>query len=308
MRMRGGLALAVMVLVAAATGCIWDLGTLPHHTFAYTADVNDAGVIVGESAFDVGSYETVRPFRWAPGQQMQELPLLPGDVWGTANAINAAGTSVGKSCADNDIMNCRAVRWDASDRATALPVSGSAHPTDINDSGVVVGDIVKPNRYPTAFAWSPGDTAETRLPLPAGVVDSTAVAVNASGVVAGTTYLTNGYGAVRWRVGQPGYDTLSGGGLPVDINASGTVVATGRGITTYGPEPGAAAVTVSGNLCYPPTDRCEAHVWRPGRAPEKLGVLAADGGSIVLAASPGGKLAGAATTSRGWRAVRYFGI
>ena len=77
-----------------------------------------------------------------------------------------------------------------------------AHPSDISDSGVVVGDVIAADNYPRAFAWSPGDTAETRLPLPTGVRAASAAAVNSSGQVAGCIYGDPGDQVARWRVGN----------------------------------------------------------------------------------------------------------
>ena len=68
------MAAVAALVVALGSGCIWDIGTLPGHTFSYAEDVNDAGLVVGWSAGSQFAQSTWRPMRWSPGQPMHELP------------------------------------------------------------------------------------------------------------------------------------------------------------------------------------------------------------------------------------------
>ncbi len=65
--------------------------------------INDAGVIVGTSAFfDVNTYETTgaRPFVYAGGTT-QSLPLPAGFVSGSANSVNNSGWILGRAFVDD---------------------------------------------------------------------------------------------------------------------------------------------------------------------------------------------------------------
>lgn len=115
--------------------------------------VNASGVVVGEGPT---RWTTTGPGQWAA----TPLGLLSGHSLGVAEAINAAGTSVGRSIASG--AECgRAVLWPSgSTTPVALPLLKGfacswAH--DINDAGQIAGSVRNSTtKQDAAVVWLPG--------------------------------------------------------------------------------------------------------------------------------------------------------
>lgn len=160
-------------LWTASTG--WrDLGTLPGYEYSIAHDLNDAGVVVGDTRlYGPG---TDRAFRWTSGSGLQPLNPLPGDIGSYANAVNATGQAAGSSLwSDGSSTRERAVVWDA--LGQPMPLPGGYIARGINDAGTVVGQTLAGE----AFAWTP-ETGMTSLAPPF----SDAYGINNAGMVTGS--------------------------------------------------------------------------------------------------------------------------
>jgi probable HAF family extracellular repeat protein len=141
-------------------------------THGFAAAANNLGQIVGWAENTVRDPVTCTPpqifqFRavvWGPnGNQIHELPLLPGDNSSAATAINDRGQIVGISGTCDDAVGGatakHAVLWDE-DTVTELPNFGGDEfhtPTAISERGDIAGfsnhegDVIT-----EAFLWTPG--------------------------------------------------------------------------------------------------------------------------------------------------------
>ena len=178
----------------------------PVFTQFYATAVTDSGVAVGQ--FNTGNGGGTRAARWnaaGVGTEMGNLGTANGLATGSASAfvsaVNASGVSVGNSTkyVANVSQGSRAVRWDATGTITELGNLGT---------------------YGT------------------NMVDSSAVAINASGVAVGSASLTgtNDRRAVRWGTDNVAVQlgTLPGGTTTAatSINNEGLVV--GNSTSTNG--------------------------------------------------------------------------
>lgn len=170
-----------------------DLGGLAPGASGRAFDVNESGVIVGES--------NNRAFRYDPVTgDMDDISPSPASPYMRATSINEAGTIVGftddntsivNSILPDDLVSDGSFVYDpVADESTPLPVSTA---TAVNDSGIVSALQLGTLRA----AWhdlTSGTT--TTIPLPAGstpigeggYTSSHAADVNSSGVVAGTAF------------------------------------------------------------------------------------------------------------------------
>lgn len=155
-------------------GFVWENGVMRRlptlgGTHGYASGANNHGQIVGWAENTVRDPTCTPPqifqFRavvWgANGNQIQELPLLPGDTSSAATAINDKGQVVGISGTCDDAIGgataAHAVVWN-SGVVTEIPNFGGKEfntPTAINEHGDVagfgqhVGDVIT-----EAFVWS----------------------------------------------------------------------------------------------------------------------------------------------------------
>jgi probable HAF family extracellular repeat protein len=165
-----------------------DLGTLPGGVWSQANAINEQGSVAGYG--QVGA--STHAFIWRESKGMQDLGTL-----GAGNSYGFAINSVGQVAGASD---GRAVVWDARQRIHELGVGENSIAYALNDAGVVVGNVAG-----YAFAWQPGRGA-ARLELPAGASASTAVGINAHGVIVGSATLLDASGvsqrAVMWRDGR----------------------------------------------------------------------------------------------------------
>ena len=219
-------------------GFVWEQGQmrgLPtfsggHNGFATVA--NNFGQAVGWAENDVHDPTCVspqvlqfRPAMWGlgPPDQIQELPLIPGDSSGAATAINDNGQVVGISGICDQAVGRHtakhAVLWE-NGGVTDIGNLGAQWwntPTAINQQGDVVGfagdsafvegDILH------AFIWTKRGGIQPLLPLPGRVpehVDSEAYGINERRQVVGVSCDANFVDcrAVVW----------DNSGVPTDLN------------------------------------------------------------------------------------------
>lgn len=200
--------------------------------FSAANDVNDAGQIVGFGQFRADSLP--RAFLYAATGQVTDLGTLGGATpSGSAEAINNQGQIVGFS-QNRDGQECAVAYTFAGGVTTiadlgTLPGDVSSRASDINDWGVIVGVSTSAGRVGRAVQWVGGQP--TALPGLGGA-SAGAVAINASGVVVGSSGLPAASGgvqhAVLWRNGRiTDLETLGNATSSANgINAAGLVVGT----------------------------------------------------------------------------------
>ena len=219
------LAVSSLVVVLAA-GCAIDLGTLGGD-FSQAADINDRGVVVGY-AFTAANEQ--HAYRQAPGHRKVDLN---GDfVRSDAVAVNRSGVTVGYAYEHDDGIE-RAVLWDRAGVAHDLGAGDESRATDINDDGVVVGNITTLAVAQLGWVWDPAVGEIEMLPhaYPGGEEFQQAEGINNDGTIVGTEDEPGsgaGSGSVFW-VG-PDHRPVGLAGLGAtysnafDINDRGDIV------------------------------------------------------------------------------------
>jgi len=217
--------LAVCPLVVMfAAGCAIDLGTLGGD-FSEAADINDRGVVVG---FAFTAADEQHAYRQAPGHRKVDLN---GDFERSeAVAVNRSGVTVGYSY-DDGVE--RAMRWDRAGVAHDLGAGDGSRATDINDDGVVVGNVTTLAVAQLGWVWDPAVGEVEMLPhtYPGGEEFQQAEGINNDGTIVGAE-AEPGSGAVMGAVSWVGPDHrpvgLAGLGAPYtfayDINDRGDIV------------------------------------------------------------------------------------
>jgi probable HAF family extracellular repeat protein len=237
-------------------GFVWENGVmraLPtlggNNGFATGA--NNRGQVVGWAENTVRDPTCVAPqvlqFRaviWGPGRdQIEELPLIPGDTSSAATAINNRGQVVGISGICDQAVGRHTARhaviWEKGRVTDIGNIGGSSWntPMAINQHGDVVGFAIIPGGDPNdpifhAFLWTKHDGIRDLGTLP-GDVSSQALGINERGQVVGLSSGAGGVHAFLWENGvmkdlntliAPGY----AGRLEIagDINDIGEI--TGR--------------------------------------------------------------------------------
>lgn len=186
------------------------LPNLPGYFAVEAYDLNDSGTALGR-AF---TGDDDRAVRWDAAGAITELGHLGLDASGATliqpNAMNDSGTAVGNAFRHDGAGNFEGnvpVRWEglAAIELDTLPAGpggflfGSARA--INDVGTTVGYVVKSPSFPTdefgtrAARWDAGGTALTVLGTLGvaanGEAQAQALAINASGLIVGTTSAHN---------------------------------------------------------------------------------------------------------------------
>ncbi|GAA2374282.1 hypothetical protein Cme02nite_03350 [Catellatospora methionotrophica] len=134
----------------AAGPQIIDLGVLPGTTSSVATDLNEHGVIVGNSSGNSAS----RAVRWKNGT-MTDLGTLGGPT-ASATAINNNGWIVGNSNVD-DYGTRHGFLWRPGQPMLDLDSLGSdSFAADINDAGVVIGQYYDSELGFRGFRWENG--------------------------------------------------------------------------------------------------------------------------------------------------------
>lgn len=209
-----------------ATAMLWSndrayaaLGSIGTTTSARVFGINQSGQMVGASYGAGLSYAT----RWVDGQPSMMVAL--GRGVGSARDINDAGVAVGSSpLLPLGGGGSHATMWDG-DRTIDLGLAGGreSKARAINNAGQVVGDILINKARPignsglgfyvdtAAVLWSGGQAVELGK-LGNAYVSSTAVDINGSGQIVGTSKTVN-----EWERRA----TLWQGNQVIDLGAAG---------------------------------------------------------------------------------------
>ncbi|GHJ47483.1 hypothetical protein Cs7R123_48250 [Catellatospora sp. TT07R-123] len=138
----------------AASPTIVDLGLLPGTTGSIAADINEAGVVVGNSSTPNGPGQYSRAFRWENGV-MQDLGSLGGQK-SFASGINNKGWIVGGSTLAGEGVY-HAFLWKPGQGMVDIgPLGTHSIADDINDSGVVTGYYHDAELGNRGFRWKNG--------------------------------------------------------------------------------------------------------------------------------------------------------
>jgi probable HAF family extracellular repeat protein len=229
-------------------GFVWENGAmraLPtlggNNGFATGA--NNRGQIVGWAENTVRDSTCVAPqvlqFRaviWGPGRdQIEELPLLPGDTSSAATAINNRGQVVGISGICDQAVGRHTARHAALwEKGKVIDIGniGANHwvtPMAINEHGDVVGFASTPGSDPDnpifhAFLWTKHDGIRDLGALP-GDLSSQAFGINERGQIVGvSTGGPSGPRAFLWEKGvMMDLNTLKGAGYTARLELAGDI-------------------------------------------------------------------------------------
>ncbi|MCG3128534.1 MAG: hypothetical protein CHACPFDD_03423 [Phycisphaerae bacterium] len=252
----------------------------------YATAINNSGVIAGYyTGSGSGNVNSWRAVTWTPDSQgrLRQTVLttgvdpLPPGVFHAAYGVNDLGDVAGTGAwLDPELLSSQAaIVWDVNQQPRELlPLLTvgyyprlEAHA--INNSGVAVGWLVTNDGTTRGLRWnSSGEVID--LGLPAGFTDTTAVDVNAAGVIVGS--LSGPAGSVAAIHHDGAWHDLNSVALArrgwtlqraVGINDFGQIVGTGTCsghpaaflLTPSEPRPHAAPATPAG-----PTDR---HLLKP---------------------------------------------
>lgn len=205
----------------------------------------------GQTAVRSG-FSDAKSFRSTPGSTSDNLGLLPGSDYFTANGINDAGAVVGSATINSGSRQCRpnisgarpsgncpistlhAVIWTKNGKQRdlgTLPGDTASEASGINNSGAAVGYSSGPQGI-RAVLWTPQGQVQNLGTLPLGS-SSKAVAISNTGMIVGSSRIPAGTHAVLWHPTKGMQDL---GTLPGDIssealavNNSGSVVGYSRG-------------------------------------------------------------------------------
>lgn len=212
-------------------GIMTDLGLQPGSSNSAASDINDLGVVVGESR--TGDPQQLHAVYWVNGEMFDLHPA------GEVNASAALGVNN-----HNDIVGYvpigtgpqRGALWRGTGGLTILPGLSDSEShnivdaaLDINDAGRIVGfattDPLDKDRH--AVQWQDGEL--TDLHFNSALANSQATAVNLHGEITGLWYpdqpeqldIIPFYRTVGYAIPGPA------GFQPADVNASGQVVGSG---------------------------------------------------------------------------------
>lgn len=221
-------------LWSAGSGMV-DLGDLPGgDNFSAGLAINASGQVAGSSLFGTG-LDSRHAFRWTAEGGIADLGAKPGNSYYSEGlGINAAGTVVGWT---GTYTSTTAFHRSTSGAMTLLgkPSGSSTQANAIADDGTIVGFTMKTNGTTLATVWAPNGSRSELPDLDGGAVYSTALAINATGTVVGSSAVAGGGHAFLWTAagGMVDLGDLAGGNpasAALDINDGGDIV--GMGTTT----------------------------------------------------------------------------
>jgi hypothetical protein len=192
------------------------------------SDVNATGVIVGAVRVD-GEPGPYVPVIWPTAtSQPVELPTVNG---GYAVAINSNGDIVGTEFQPAGIYGV-AVLWSNGERIELPDLGEGAFAVDINESGVIAGNVIVNGEY-RAARWVDRELEVLALPpfdVGGGQLWSFASSINSAGVITGTIQapVATPSAALRWD--SEGVAFVQSDGLEtkgISINNQGGVLING---------------------------------------------------------------------------------
>ena len=273
------LLLATVVLTAAQSYTLTDLGVLKGDNESSGFWINDSGVVVGcsDTATDEGYPCTglvagQHAFMWSKSGGMKDLGTLPGATVSAAQGINDSGTVVGYSnIKGQSATNFVAVEWSSKGAITnlgTLPGGNSSAAFEINSAGEITGDSFLKSGVVDATSWSAGKIANLGG-LPKSVF-SAGLDINSDGDIVGESVFSYGppftsHGFLWSGSSMKDLGTLPGGVTSVAnaINTSGVIVGESDGTSTNG--------------------RWHAVLWDTSRKIHDLGVISGGVYSIAFA-------------------------
>jgi probable HAF family extracellular repeat protein len=242
-----------------ATEGMVDLGTLGGD-FAVVNAVSPSGQVVGWSTRS-GTYPA-RAFSWTPQGGMIDLGDLGGRT-SVALTVSSAGHVVGQSTTTAGEQH--AFLWTESDGMVDLGTLGGdySRPSAVNAAGQVVGESPTSNGRQHAFSWT-ASGGMIDLDDPDGDSISTAIGVNAAGVVVGlrTVFEPSSFSnaAFSWTASGDRIDleplTDGGHSQATGVSANGLVIgrasaAVGSHAFAWKPPAQAVAITLGGTYSEP---------------------------------------------------------
>jgi hypothetical protein len=191
-------------------------------------DVNAAGVIVGGVRVETGPGPYLPVFWPTSSSEPVELPTVNG---GYAVAINSNGDIVGTEFAEFGPYGV-AVLWSNGKRTELPDLGEGAFAVDINESGVIAGNVIVNGEY-RAARWVDGELEV--LPLPpfdvgGGELWSVANSINSAGVITGTIQAPVGTPSAALRWDFKGVSFVQSDGLEtkgISVNNQGGVLING---------------------------------------------------------------------------------
>ncbi len=216
---------AVTPLVAQPA--ITNLGVLPGCASSHATAVSAHGLTV------VGASDGIA-FRWTRDGGMQPVPMLPGVLISSAQAVTDDGLGITGNC--NTANGRRGFRWIRNFGTEDLGVLADGTRTEasgISGNGVAVSGTSGTINGIQAFRWISGGGMQDLGFLPGGTTsEGFAISRNGSVVVGNSSTATAGFHAFRWTSGGGMRDlgVLSGGAL----STARAVSSTGSGVAGYG--------------------------------------------------------------------------
>ncbi|MGE3181667.1 MAG: hypothetical protein AB7N71_08560, partial [Phycisphaerae bacterium] len=220
------------------TGVIWNqangtvgLPALPGRAFSLVQDVNDSGVVVGTGATTFFGSSPL-PVIWSNSTTVAQLPLPAGESLGRAFSINNSGQVVG-SVNGGSLESAAMFTTGGSSIITQTMPNGGRLTTAYanNDAGRIVGQALNPGNaaVTNGFYIDPGDGTATDIGALTSFGHNSAIAfaVSSNGLIAGSSSLNSGAGALPFIWSE-------GGGMSAVPLIVGTTTGSARGVNADG--------------------------------------------------------------------------
>lgn len=294
------------------------LGFLSGGNASTARDINNLGQVTGQASVQ-NSYP--RPFLWSTSTGMVNLGTLGGSS-GSATSINNLGVVVGASTPSSGPWSPFSYTQADGMKPIERPESVHCYVSDLNESAVSVGRVGQ-----RAYAWSASGAATYLGTLDPRHESSTAMGVNDSGVVVGTSYVGNYEHGFIWSAQGGMRDLGTGGGLSAmahDVTEDGYAVGTveiatfqyraymwnpdgtGHQLATLGGESHATRVNHLGYIAgtsYGPNGYPRAVVWDPAGNIITLTVPTGAISSYAYGLNDLGQVAGEVYLNQQWQAA-----